>query len=90
MAKVDLAKKKWERKMANAGRKWKANVSGKDADYKKGIAEFLGVSPDAVNPDVVSSWREGVDLVTESDFQSAVSGKGDKWERKYRDAMLGR
>jgi len=81
MTTLTLAKKKWERKMRNAGAKWKKNVNPKA--YAEGIKAFLG----SVNPDVVKAYEEGVSSVTAEEFQSAVTGKSEKWARKLKQAL---
>jgi len=85
MAKVELAKKKWERKVK--GDKWKKGVTGKEDEFCRGVAEFLGVP--TCNPDRMTAFREGVDAVTASDFDAAVKGKEEKWARRYKEKMAG-
>lgn len=87
MSKIELAQKKWERKMATAGPRWKAGVTGKESSFCRGIAEFLGVG--TCNPERASAYREGVAAVSAEDFQAAVAGKGSKWAARYREKMAG-
>ena len=86
MATLESAKKKWEEKTANAGVRWKKGVEGKQSAYAEGVAHFLGVSPADIGKD--DDWANGVARVSASDFQNAIAGKGDKWARKLKEAML--
>jgi hypothetical protein len=85
MSKVELAKKKWKRKVK--GEKWKAGVTGKESAYCQGVAEFLGVS--TCKPERAAAYAEGVGAVSAADFDAAVSGKEEKWARRYREKMAG-
>lgn len=85
MATLNSAREKWERKMSNAGSKWKDGVSGKQGDYEQGVADFLGTDPGNVSTG--GDWEDGVSAVSASDFQSQVAGKGDKWARRTENGM---
>jgi len=89
MSNINIARAKWEAKTQNAGAKWKRNTVNAAPKFQQGIADFFQVSPGAVNTEVVANYGAGVGRVSEADFQSAVAGKGDKWERNLRDSMLG-
>lgn len=69
-------REKWERKTANAGSKWKANTSGKGEALRAGL-QRAGFS---AGPQFMSSWESGVSAVSAADFDSAIAGKGAKWE----------
>jgi len=84
MATLELAKRKWARKMANAGAKWKAAVTGKTDAYVEGIRTSLGLP---VGPITRGNWTTGVDDVSAADFQSAVSGKEDYWARRLAEGL---
>jgi hypothetical protein len=86
MTTPELAKKKWKRKVK--GEKWKKGVTGKENDFCEGIKEFLGVT--SCNPDIVNAWRTGVEEVTASQFDHAVSGKEEKWFERYKEKMSGK
>jgi hypothetical protein len=85
MSRIELAKKKWARKVT--GEKWKRGVTGKESDYCKGVAEFLGVG--TCNPEKLAAYREGIAAVSAADFDAAVRGKQEKWATRYREAMAG-
>jgi len=85
MSKVELAKKKYRRKVK--GEVWKKGVTGKESEYCKGVAEFLGVS--TCNPERLQAYREGIAEVSAADFDAAVKGKEEKWARRYREKMAG-
>jgi hypothetical protein len=81
---IELAKRKWARKMKDAGPRWKKGVTDKTEAYKKGLALFSGVT---VGPTMPSHWKEGVDAVSPEDFAKAVAGKEDIWARKLSEAI---
>lgn len=81
---LDLAKKKWARKMANAGTKWKAAVTGKGDAYVEGIKNTLGYT---VGPITKGNWQDGVNDVSAADFQSAVAGKEDYWAKRLQEGL---
>lgn len=81
MATLESAKKKWERKMAAAGERWKRAISPEK--YAKGLAEF----GTPVGPETLRSYTEGVNAVTPSEFQAAVAGKGEKWATRLKEAV---
>jgi len=85
MSRIELAKKKWARKVT--GEKWKRGVTGKESAFCSGVAEFLGV--ETCNPAVLSSYREGIAAVSATDFDAAVRGKQEKWATRYREKMSG-
>lgn len=85
VGKIDAARDKWERKMSNAGAKWKRGVTGKVSAFAKGMAEFLGLSD--INSLKKDAWTAGVDATSADSFQSMVAGKGPKWEAKLIDSF---
>jgi hypothetical protein len=85
LATVETAKKKWKLKVK--GERWKRGVTGKGSEYCKGIADFLGVS--TCKAERQSAYTAGVEAVSAADFDKAVSGKEEKWERRYREKMAG-
>ena len=85
MTTLELAKKKYERKMEKAGPRWKEGVKNKQSAYAEGVARFLGVRPEEIGKD--DDWQEGVDAVSAEDFAAAVKGKGDKWARRLKEAL---
>lgn len=82
---IETAKKKWALKVK--GDKWKRGVTGRGSDYCHGVAEFLGVG--TCNPAMQTAYTSGVDAVTASDFDRAISGKETKWAENYRRKMAG-
>ncbi len=72
------AEQKWVRKTANAGEKWKADVSSGETPCA-GLRQEYGVS----NCNIDNAWRQGVDAVSASDFQASIQGKGGKWLQNY-------
>lgn len=85
MVSIDRARENWERKTRNAGNKWKDAVQGRQGDYERGVAEFLGV--DEAQVTTGGRWNDGVNSVSAGEFQQSVDGKGDKWERNVRRGL---
>jgi len=85
MTTISLAKKKWARKMANAGVKWKKGVTDKKDEYAKGLKSFNEDRP--VGPTMPENWAAGVGAVSAEDFQAAVAGKEEKWARRLSEAI---
>lgn len=88
MSTLALAKKKYARKMRNAGSKWKRAVTGKGPAYREGLARFFGVSPESIDETRVSAYTAGVEAVSAEDFQAAVSGKEEKWAKRMKEAFV--
>lgn len=84
MTTLDLAKRKWARKMRDAGPRWKAGVTGKADEYASGLGQFAGVT---TGPTLPAHYREGVDAVSPEDFASAVAGKEERWASRLREAI---
>jgi hypothetical protein len=87
MATLESAKAKWARKMADAGPKWYDGVKDKGDDYCKGMADFLGTTPDYCMRTKSDLYTKGVDAVGASGFGAAVSGKEEKWAKKLKEAF---
>ena len=85
MTTISLAKKKWARKMANAGVKWKKAVTDKKDEYAAGLKVFNEGRP--VGPTMPENWAAGVGAVSAEDFQAAVAGKEEKWARRLAEAI---
>lgn len=85
MTTIELAMKKWARKMARAGPRWKRGVTDKVTAFAKRMAEFLGL-PD-ISEEKKAAWKEGVEAVTAEDFQKAVKGKESKWAERLKEAF---
>ena len=82
---IAMAEAKWARKMATAGAKWKANVTGKGPEYCSGVAKFIGAG--TCDSAKQTAWTEGVDAVSAVEFQTSVAGKGPEWRAKYIESM---
>ena len=69
---LSYAAEKWSRKTASAGTKWKSALdAGASARYCSAFDEFVGHS----TPQACAAYSAGINAVSASDFQSAVSGK---------------
>jgi hypothetical protein len=76
---ITTGRQKWEAKMQTAGQKWDAAKSYMPQNWAEGL-RAAGASP---GPLTSRAYQEGISRISASDFQSAVSGKGDKWERNF-------
>lgn len=81
MATLESAKRKWERKTANAGPKWKASVTKEK--YMAGMDEF----GTPVGPMTGQNYADGVGEISAAEFQAAITGKGEKWARRLKEAV---
>ncbi|MFQ6055180.1 MAG: hypothetical protein ACE5KE_00305 [Methanosarcinales archaeon] len=86
MTTIALAQKKWERKMATAGPRWKKGVTDAVGRFASGMARFLGISD--ISPEKKTAWSEGTGAVSAEDFASAVKGKGPKWAERLKSAFM--
>jgi len=84
---LDMAKRAWADKMKLSGPRWKTGVAGKANEWKKSIAQFLGVGEGSIDPTRVSAYTAGTERVTAEDFARAVHGKEEKYGRKLVDAL---
>lgn len=85
-ATLQEAQAKWERKTQGAGERWKAGVSGKEAEYCRGLAKF-GVSEAECLAKIGRRWSAGVGAVSPSGFQAAIAGKGAKWASGFQAGL---
>lgn len=65
------AAEKWERKTSHAGQKWKANVTGHEAQYCANFSRFVGHTVSQA----CEEYNIGVNEVTAEDFDQAVKDK---------------
>lgn len=77
----DAAQEKWERK--TSGDAWKSGIQNGDS-YAEGLANFWGGSANDYS-DSEDSWDTEVSAVSASEFDSAVSNKGDKWRQNAHE-----
>jgi len=85
MTTLELAKKKWARKMKRAGVRWKKGVTDKVSKFAEGMARFLGLTD--ISAEKKEAWKSGVAEVTAEDFQKAVAGKESKWAERLKEAF---
>jgi hypothetical protein len=78
---LGYSRAKWERKTSGAGDKWKAATQGSAGRYADGLSEAAGVS---VGPMTRAAFESGIGAVSASDFNAAVSGKGQKWQEGFQ------
>ena len=76
---LQYAADKWARKTANAGGKWKDAVSR--ADYCGPFQQFVGHP----TPEACASYSAGVNAISASDFQAAITGKESKYIEGLRN-----
>jgi len=86
MTTLSAAEKKWERRMANAGKHWKEVMPEKTDDWAKGMAKFLGLPK--INNEKIEAFQEGIKNTKAEDFQSAVEGKGPIWAKRLKEVFM--
>jgi hypothetical protein len=77
MAGLEAGQRKWERKTANAGSKWKGRVS---AEKTAAGLRAIGVTP---GPSYMAALSAGLSATSADDFQKSISGKGTKWRENF-------
>lgn len=77
---IDYAQKKWERKTAGKGAKWKERTSAAKAMAASQMAAFVGHPV----PEWATAYNAGVDGMTAAEFEAAITGKGPKWAAAMR------
>lgn len=77
---IDYSQRKWERKTAGKGIKWKERVGESKALASSQMAAFVGHPV----PDWATAYNAGVDGMTAADFEAAITGKGPKWAAAMR------
>jgi hypothetical protein len=86
MATLATAKAKWARKMSRIGPVWKSRAEAGTANYCPEFAKFIGAP---IKSEICSAQAEGVRAISAADFQAAVAGKEDKWERNLKAKVSG-
>ena len=77
---IEYSQRKWERKTAEKGAKWKERTAAAKARAAANMAAFVGHPV----PEWASAFNTGVDGVTAEDFNSAIRGKGPDWAAAMR------
>ncbi len=77
---IDYSQKKWERKTAGKGAKWKERTSAAKGRAASQMAAFVGHAV----PEWVTAYNAGVDGMSAEQFQAAIAGKGGKWAAAMR------
>lgn len=81
MAGLEQGQRKWERKTAGAGGKWKSRVS---AEKTAAGLRAIGVTP---GPEYMAALSAGLSATSADDFQKSISGKGNKWRENYQSGV---
>ncbi len=78
-----IGKPKWEKNTAAAAEVWKSEVTSSEAEtrYVDNLGRSAGVS---VGPITRGNWKAGVGATPAAEFARGVSGKADKWLRKFK------
>lgn len=69
----------WERHMKQAAERWHEGVSHSGEDYRRGLAEGLGVDEEDVPDETVEHWRESVIETDAEEFAGSIAGEGSDW-----------
>jgi len=80
----DIASK-WKRKTSGKGDKWHDSVQGKGDDVCAGLKKIDGITECGIADD----YDTEVAKVSADDFESAISGKKDKWKKNFKSGIAG-
>ncbi len=76
--------KHYDEKVPVFAKRWAEVTPKKRAEFEKGVADVLGVSPTEIKRG--DDWAKGVKRALGT-YESAVKGKGSKLVENYRIAM---
>lgn len=65
---------------------WSTNAKQATDEYNEGVAEYLGIDVDDMNTTPSSNYTTGIDDDAENDWQSGVSGAGEKWQENAQNS----
>lgn len=69
----------WESHLERAADHWKQGVTQSQDDYRRGLANFLGVSENEISENVSHSWDESVSNMSPEEFRNSIQGEGADW-----------
>ena len=80
----------WERHLEQATERWHEGVSRSADEYREGLADAMGVSPDDVPDEAVEHWQERVMETGPEEFATAIAGEGADWFTGMYERVTGK
>ena len=69
----------WESHLERAADQWKQGVTESQDDYRRGLANFLGVNENEISENVSHQWDERVNDMSAEEFKQSIQGEGADW-----------
>ncbi|WP_435179903.1 hypothetical protein [Halorussus sp. AFM4] len=79
----------WESHLERAADQWKQGVTESQDDYRRGLANFLGVSENEISQNVSQEWDESVTQMSPEEFQQSIEGEGADWLVNLYEGVTG-
>ncbi|NEU57483.1 hypothetical protein [Halorussus sp. MSC15.2] len=79
----------WESHLERAADQWKQGVTESQDDYRRGLANFLGVNENEISENVSHEWDEGVSQMSPEEFQESIEGQGADWLVNLYEGVTG-
>ncbi len=79
----------WESHLERAADKWKQGVTESQDDYRRGLANFLGVSENDISQNVSHRWDESVEQMSPEEFRQSIEGEGADWLVNLYEGVTG-
>ncbi|WP_435182000.1 hypothetical protein [Halorussus sp. AFM4] len=79
----------WESHLERAADQWKQGVTESQDDYRRGLANFLGVSENDISQNVSHQWDEGVSQMSPDEFRQSIEGEGADWLVNLYEGVTG-
>lgn len=80
----------WEAHLERAADQWKQGVTESQDDYRRGLANFLGVSENEVSENVSHQWDESVSQMSPEEFRQSVEREGADWLTGLYEGVTGK
>lgn len=79
----------WESHLERAADHWKQGVTQSQDDYRRGLANFLGVSENEISERVSHNWDESVANMSPDEFREKIQGQGADWLTGLYEGVTG-
>lgn len=80
----------WESHLERAADQWKQGVTESQDDYRKGLANFLGVSENEISQNVSHEWDQSVTQMSPEEFRETIQGQGADWLTGLYEGVTGK
>lgn len=79
----------WESHLERAADQWKQGVTQSQDDYRRGLANFLGVDESEISQNVSHRWEESVTNMSADEFRQSIEGEGADWLTGLYEGVTG-